>query len=75
VELIQAEVEILRPEIYKLTNSIWKICLFSGRSLLLYHYTKSGIKPTVLIIVRYHSYQLHTDCIQCPSVKVKSVHR
>jgi hypothetical protein len=35
-------------------------CLISGRSLLLYQFTKIVTKLTVIIIVRYHCYQHHT---------------
>jgi hypothetical protein len=54
-ELIQAGGEILLSEIHKLIN-----CLISGRSLLLYQFTKRVIKLTVIIIVGYNCYQLHT---------------
>jgi hypothetical protein len=39
---------------------IWKNYLISGRSLLLYQFTKRVTKLTVIIIVGYHCYQLHT---------------
>jgi hypothetical protein len=35
-------------------------CLISGGSLLLYQFTRRTIKLTVVIIVEYHCYQLHT---------------
>jgi regulator of sirC expression with transglutaminase-like and TPR domain len=62
-ELIQAEDEILLSAIHKLINSVcnkeeqpdqWK-------SLLLYQFTKRVTKLTVIIIVGYHCYQLHTQ--------------
>jgi hypothetical protein len=37
-----------------------KNSLISGRSLLLYQFTRRAIKLTVVIIVGYHCYQLHT---------------
>jgi hypothetical protein len=39
---------------------IKKSCLISGRSLLLYQFTKRVINLTVIIIEGYHYYQLHT---------------
>jgi hypothetical protein len=39
---------------------IRKNCLISGRSLLLCQFTRRTIKVTVVIIVGYHCYQLHT---------------
>jgi hypothetical protein len=39
---------------------IRKKCLISGRSLLLYLFTRRIIKLTVVIIVGYHCHQLHT---------------
>jgi hypothetical protein len=61
-ELIQAGGEILLRVIHKLNNSVWnrKNCLIRGRSLLLYQFTKTVIKWTVIIIMGYHCYQLHT---------------
>jgi hypothetical protein len=38
--------------------------LNSGRHILLYQFTRRAIKRTVVIIVRYHSYQLHKEL--CP---------
>jgi hypothetical protein len=35
-------------------------CLINGRNQLLYQFTKRVIKLTVMIIVGYHCYQLHT---------------
>jgi hypothetical protein len=40
---------------------IRKNCLISGRSLLLYQFTKKVIKLTVAIVMGYHCYQLHTE--------------
>jgi hypothetical protein len=61
-ELIQAVSELLRSKIHKLFNSILnkKNRLISGRGLLLYQSTRRTIKLTVVIIVAYHCYQLHT---------------
>jgi hypothetical protein len=62
-ELVQARGETLQSEIHKLINSVWskeelpdqwKLCI------LLYQFTRRAIKPTVIIIVVYHCYQLHT---------------
>jgi hypothetical protein len=35
-------------------------CLISGRSLLLYQFTRRVIKLTAIIIMGYHCCQLHT---------------
>jgi hypothetical protein len=43
---------------------IRKNCLISGRSLLLYQFTRRVMKPTVVIIGGYHCNQLHTKFIQ-----------
>jgi hypothetical protein len=61
-ESIQVGGEILLSVIHKLVNSVWnkEELLISGGSLLLYQFTKRVIKLTVIIIVRYHCYQLHT---------------
>jgi hypothetical protein len=53
-ELIQSGGETLLSAIHKLINSVWNKETFSGRSLLLYQFTKRLIKPTVIIIVGYH---------------------
>jgi hypothetical protein len=45
---------------------IRKNCLISGRSLLLYQFTSQMIKLTVILIVGYHCYQLHTQFYQIP---------
>jgi hypothetical protein len=39
---------------------IRKNCLISGKSLLSYPFTRRAIKLTVVIIMKYHWYQLHT---------------
>jgi hypothetical protein len=62
-ELIQAGGKILLSAIHKLTKN----CLISGRSLLLYQFTKRVIKLTVIIIVEYHCYQPHTKCYRISS--------
>jgi hypothetical protein len=60
-ELIQAGGEILLSVIHKLINSVWnkEELPDSGRSLLLYQFTKRVTKLTVIIIIGYHCYQLH----------------
>jgi hypothetical protein len=61
-ELIQAG--MLLSEIHKLINFIWnkEELPISGRSLVLYQFTKWVTKLTVIIIVGYHCYQHHTKC-------------
>jgi hypothetical protein len=68
-ELIQGGGEILLCEIYKLIIlfGIRKNYLVGGRSLLLYQFTKRVIKLTVVIIVGYHWYHLHTKCYRISS--------
>jgi hypothetical protein len=48
--------------------------LISGRSPLLHQFTRRAIKLTVVIIVEYHCYQLHTNFIEYPSIKVKYIY-
>jgi hypothetical protein len=50
---------------------IRKNCLISGRSLLLYQFTRRAIKLTIVIIMGCHCFQLHTKFY--PSLKVKSI--
>jgi hypothetical protein len=53
-ELVQAGGKILLSATHKLINSVWnkeRNCLISGRSLLLYQFTKRATKLTVIIIV------------------------
>jgi hypothetical protein len=54
---------MLLSAIHKLVDSTWNTeeFLISGKSLLLYLFTKRAIKSTVIIIVEYHSYQLCFD--------------
>jgi hypothetical protein len=61
-ELIQAggETYSLRFVNSSILFTVRKNCLISGRSLLLYHFTRRAIKLTVVIIVGCHSYQLYT---------------
>jgi hypothetical protein len=56
-EMIQARGEVLLSAVHKLINSIWKRknCLISGKSLLLYQFTKRVTKLTV--IMGYQCYQ------------------
>jgi hypothetical protein len=64
-ELFQAGGETKCSEIHKLFFFlIRKNCLRSGRSLLLYQFTRMAIKLTVVIIEAYHCYQLHTKFFQ-----------
>jgi hypothetical protein len=68
-ELIQAGGEILLFAIHKLINSVW------NKEELPDQWKKSIIVPdykrvtelTVIIIVRYHCYQLHTKCYRISS--------
>jgi hypothetical protein len=59
-ELFQARGETLQSEMHKHFR-IRKNCLISGRSLLLFQFTRMAINLTVVIIVGYHCYQLHTQ--------------
>jgi hypothetical protein len=59
-ELIQAKYCCPRPTNSLILFGIRKNYLINGRSLLLYQFTKRVIKLTVIIIVGYHCYQLHT---------------
>jgi hypothetical protein len=65
-ELIQARSKILLSVNHKLINYVWNNEELPDpkRSLLLYQFTKRAIKLTVVIIVGYHCYQLHTKCYQ-----------
>jgi hypothetical protein len=67
--LIQAGGETLLSAIHKLINSVGirKNCLISGMSLSLYQFTKRVIKLTVIIIVGYRCYQLHTKLYRISS--------
>jgi hypothetical protein len=58
-KLIQAGDKLLLSAVHKLFG-IRKNCLISGRSLLLYQFTKNVTKLTAIIIVGYHCYQHHT---------------
>jgi hypothetical protein len=63
-EVIQAGGEILLSAIHKLINSVWNKEEFSGQQkesiILPVHKKKRVTKRTVIIIVGYHCYQLHT---------------
>jgi hypothetical protein len=67
-EMIQARGETLMSAIHKLVHpfGIRRNCLISGRCLLLYQFTRRVIQLTVIIIVGYHCYQLHTKCYRLP---------
>jgi hypothetical protein len=72
-KLIQAGSGTLKSVTYKRINSIWNMnCLISGRSLLLYHFTRRVIKLAVISIVGYHVYQVIQYSIKFPSLKVKA---
>jgi hypothetical protein len=60
-EMIQAGGETLRSEIHNslILFGIRKNCLSSGKSLLLYQFTRT-IKLIAVIIEAYHCYQLRT---------------
>jgi hypothetical protein len=75
-ELIQAGGEILRSEIHNSLTlfEIRKNCLISGRSLLLYRFTRRVIKLTAVIIVEYHGYQLLTKFYPIAALKVTSIY-
>jgi hypothetical protein len=64
-ELIQARGEILRSKIHKLINSIWneEDLPDQWKESVIVPVYKKGDK-TVVIIVGYHCYQLHTKCYQ-----------
>jgi hypothetical protein len=65
-ELIKAGGSKICSEIHKLIFlfGIKRNCLISGRSQSLYLFIKRVIKQTVVTIVAYHSYQLHTKFYQ-----------
>jgi hypothetical protein len=60
--LIQAGGEILAFEVNKVINSILNKEELPGQRkiLLMYQFTRIAINLPVIIIARYHSYQLHT---------------
>jgi hypothetical protein len=58
-ELIQIGNEILRSEIHKLLNSIWNKEELPDQ-ILSYQFTRRVINLTIVIIMEYHCYQLHT---------------
>jgi hypothetical protein len=64
--LFQVEFAVGNLERYKPPDSLIlcglrKNCLISGRSLLLYQFRRRTIKVTVVIVMGYHCYQLHTS--------------
>jgi hypothetical protein len=61
-ELIQTGGEILLSEINKLINSVWNKEEFPDqwKESIIVPIQKRVIKLTVIIIVGYHCYQLHT---------------
>jgi hypothetical protein len=62
-ELIQAGGEILLAAIHKLINSVWnkEEMPDQWKEYTIVQFTKRVIKLTVIIIERYHCYQLHTQ--------------
>jgi hypothetical protein len=73
-ELIRAGGEISRSEIHKLINSIWskEELPDQWKESILYQFTRTPTKLTVVIIKAYHCHQLHTkNFIQYTSLKVK----
>jgi hypothetical protein len=64
-ELIQAEGEILLSAIQKLINSVWnkEELPISGRSLLLYQFTKRVTKLTVIISLLSASYKILSNIL------------
>jgi hypothetical protein len=63
-ELIQAGGNTLLSEIHKLiiVFGARKNCQSSRRNLLLYLFIRRVTELTVVIIKKYHCYQLHTKC-------------
>jgi hypothetical protein len=59
-DLIQAGGEILLSAIHKLINSVWNKEKLPDQWKE-YQFTKRVTKLTVIIIVGYHCYQLHTE--------------
>jgi hypothetical protein len=59
--------QILRPINPLILFGIRNNFLMSGRSILLYQFTKRVTKLAVIIIVGYHCYQLHTKCYRMSS--------
>jgi hypothetical protein len=77
VEPIQTWSETLHTKIYELINFVcnkdelpkqWK------ESIIVPIYKKVE-KTTAVIIIGYHCYQLHTNFIKYPSLKVKPIYR
>jgi hypothetical protein len=68
-ELIQATGETLLPAIHKLINSIWNMeeLLDQWKEPIIVPVHKKVIKLTVIIIMGYYCYQLHTKCYQISS--------
>jgi hypothetical protein len=69
-ELIQAGSAILLSAIQKLVNSVWNKEELPDQwkeYLLFYQFTKRVIKLTVIIIIGYHCYQLHTKLYRISS--------
>jgi hypothetical protein len=61
--MIQAGGETLHSETHKLINSIWnnEDLPDQQKKLLLYQFTRSAIKLTVVITKAYHCYKIHTE--------------
>jgi hypothetical protein len=75
-EVIQTAGERFVSVICKLINSIWnkEELLDQWKESIIVPFRKKGGKLTVIIIVGYHCYQLHTKFIKYPSFMVKSIH-
>jgi hypothetical protein len=75
-EIFQIDGEMLQSEIHSslILFGIRKNFLISGRSLLLYQFTRM-LKLTVVIIVGYRYYQFHKNFIQYPFLKVEFMYR
>jgi hypothetical protein len=58
----KAKYYCLRSTTSLILFGITKNFLISGKSLLLYQFTKMVIKLTVIIIMGYHCVQFHTKC-------------
>jgi hypothetical protein len=72
-ELIQAGGEISTNLL--ILFGMRKNYVISGRSLLLYQFTKMATTLTEIVLARNHCYQFMQNFIEYPSLQVNSVHR